>query len=302
MKKLLYTLTFCSSLFLSAQSGGVFLGEGENKGKSFTIGSDESVATVLKIAKDYSAKDATAMMTNYTEEFSEKALGWSTKFLGSMETITMDPYLIIPVKMEGSEDTMVLTWSVENRNFKDGSIENLNLMEIFTTNKENKVSSFGQWVYREKDSNFGLNYGGKFIGDGTSEWSGRPLVFSNRGEVEAIEKLLVDYNNMDGAACSEAFADNAVLLDAEGTKTVMTKEVWAQVFEDLSEVSWKVYSIVPVKIQNTDPESGVTVFSREKRVSKDGTVWEKELVEWFFFNMDGKISRVTQYAKALTKE
>jgi len=57
-----------------------------------------------------------------------------------------------------------------------------------------------------------------------------------------------------------------------------------------------------VKIQNTDPESGVTVFSREKRVSKDGTVWEKELVEWFFFYMDGKISRVTQYAKDLTKQ
>ena len=57
-----------------------------------------------------------------------------------------------------------------------------------------------------------------------------------------------------------------------------------------------------MKIQNTDPESGVTVFSREKRVSKDGTVWEKELVEWFFFYMDGKISRVTQYAKDLTKQ
>ena len=302
MKKLLYSLTLCSSLFLSAQSGGVFLGEGENKGKSFTIGSDASVETVKTIAKDYSSKDATALLSSYTKEFSDRAMDWSTKWLGSMETIAMDPYMIIPVKMEGSDNTMVLAWSTEDRNFKDGSIENLNLMEIFTVDKENKVTAFAQWSRRLESSNFGLNYGGKFIGNGTSEWSGRPLVFSNRGEVEAIEKLLVDYNNMDGAACSEAFADNAVLLDAEGTKTVMTKEVWAQVFEDLSEVSWKAYSIVPVKIQNTDPESGVTVFSRERRVLADGTVWEKELVEWFYFNKEGKIARATQYERNLPKE
>ena len=102
MKKLLYTLTFCSSLFLTAQSAGVFLGEGENNGKSFVIGSDASVETVQKIAKDYSAKDATALMSNYTTEFAEKAMDWSTEWLGSMETITMDPFMIIPVKMKDS--------------------------------------------------------------------------------------------------------------------------------------------------------------------------------------------------------
>ena len=184
MKKLFYTLTFCSSLFLTAQTAGVFLGEGDNNGKSFKIGTNASVETVKKIAKDYSSKDVDAMMSNYTKEFSEKAMDWSAEWLGSMETITMDPYMIIPVKMEGSENTMVLTWSAEDRNFKDGSIENLNLMEIFTVDKDNKVTAFSQWSNRLKTSNFGLNYGGKFIGDGKSEWSGRPLVFSNRGEVE----------------------------------------------------------------------------------------------------------------------
>ena len=87
MKKLLYTLTFCSSLFVTAQSAGVFLGEGENNGKSFVIGSDASVETVKKIAKDYSAKDAAALMSNYTPEFAERASDWSTEWLGSMETI-----------------------------------------------------------------------------------------------------------------------------------------------------------------------------------------------------------------------
>ena len=302
MKKLLYTLTFCSSLFLAAQTGGVFLGEGENNGKSFTIGSDASVETVKTIAKDYSSKDATALLSSYTKEFSDRATDWSTKWLGSMETISMNPYMIIPVKMEGSENTMVLAWSTEDRNFKDGSIENLNLMEIFTVDKENKVTAFAQWSRRMESSNFGLNYGGKFIGDGKSEWSGRPLVFSNRGEVETIEKLVADYNNKDAAACSEAFAEGAEFLDSEGNKMILTKELWQSLMDSFTELSWEIYSIVPLKIQNTDTESGVTVFSREKRVLADGTVWEKELVEWFYFNKDGKISRVTQYERSLPKE
>jgi hypothetical protein len=302
MKKLLYSLTLCSCLFVTAQSAGVFLGEGENNGKSFVIGSDASVATVQKIAKDYSAKDAAALMSNYTTEFAERASDWSTEWLGSMETISMDPYMIIPVKMKDSENTMVLAWSTEDRNFKDGSIENLNLMEIFTVDKDNKVMAFGQWSNRLKSSNFGLNYGGKFIGDGESEWSGRPLVFSNRGEVEAVEKLVADYNNKDASGCSEAFAEGAKFLDSDGNTMVLSQEVFQSLMDSFVELSWKIYSIVPLKIQNTDTESGVTVFSREKRVLADGTVWEKELVEWFYFNKDGKISRVTQYERNLPKE
>ena len=302
MKKLLYTLTLCSCLFVSAQTAGVFLGEGENNGKSFMIGSDASVETVQKIAKDYNSKDAAALMSNYTTEFAEKAMDWSTEWLGSMETITMDPFMIIPVKMKDSENTMVLAWSTEDRNFKDGSVENLNLMEIFTVDKDNKVTAFAQWSKRMESSNFGLNYGGKFIGDGTSEWSGRPLVFSNRGEVEVIEKLVADYNNKDAAACSEAFAEGAEFLDSEGNTMVLTQELWQSLMDSFVELSWEVKSIVPLKIQNTDTESGVTVFSREKRVLADGTVWEKELVEWFYFNKDGKIARATQYERSLPKE
>ena len=241
-------------------------------------------------------------MSNYTTEFAERASEWSTEWLGSMETISMDPYMIIPVKMKDSENTMVLAWSTEDRNFKDGSIENLNLMEIFTVDKDNKVMAFGQWSNRLKSSNFGLNYGGKFIGDGESEWSGRPLVFSNRGEVEAIEKLVADYNNKDASGCSEAFAEGAKFLDSDGNTMVLSQEVFQSLMDSFVELSWKIYSIVPLKIQNTDTESGVTVFSREKRVLADGTVWEKELVEWFYFNKDGKISRVTQYERNLPKE
>mgnify|MGYP006098904745 CR=1 FL=1 len=164
------------------------------------------------------------------------------------------------------------------------------------------MTAFSQWSKKLETSNFGLSYGGKFIGDGTSEWSGRPLVFSNRGEVETIEKLVTDYNNKDVAACSEVFADGAEFLDSEGNKMILTKEFWQSIMDSFTELSWKAYSIVPLKIKNTDSESGVTVFSREKRVLADGTVWEKELVEWFYFNKEGKITRVTQYERSLPKD
>ena len=59
-------------------------------------------------------------------------------------------------------------------------------------------------------------------------------------------------------------------------------------------MSWKPYAIVPLKIRNTDAASGVIVTSIEKRVSSNGKVW-KELVEMFYFNLEGKITSMTQY-------
>ena len=59
------------------------------------------------------------------------------------------------------------------------------------------------------------------------------------------------------------------------------------------------FSMAPLKIKDTDPQSGVTVYSREKRVNNDGEVWEKELVELFYFDLDGKISGVEQFQRDL---
>jgi hypothetical protein len=35
---------------------------------------------------------------------------------------------------------------------------------------------------------------------------------------------------------------------------------------------------------------------------KDGSVWEKNLVELFGFNLDGKIDSVTQFSREKTKK
>jgi hypothetical protein len=77
----------------------------------------------------------------------------------------------------------------------------------------------------------------------------------------------------------------------------MTDSFFDSYFENFESMEWKAYGIVPLKIENTDPESGVLVTATEKRVSKDGTVWEKELVEQFYFNIDGKISYVEQWIR-----
>ena len=50
------------------------------------------------------------------------------------------------------------------------------------------------------------------------------------------------------------------------------------------------------------PGSGITVRSTEKRVGKDGSVWEKRLVEWFYFDVDGKITRFSQFAQDIKSE
>jgi hypothetical protein len=55
-------------------------------------------------------------------------------------------------------------------------------------------------------------------------------------------------------------------------------------------------------LQNTDPVSGIIVYSSEKRVLKDGSVWDKDLIEVFRFNLAGKIDQITQFSKEKTKK
>ena len=164
---------------------------------------------------------------------------------------------------------------------------------------ENKVTGFSQWSRNYPTNEFGLSVGGKFYGKSDNQWTGRSLVFSNRGEVEAIEKLVESYNKMDVEGCKTAFADKVNIQYEDGRKVVFTPNMWEGYFKDYRSVNWKLYSIVPLKIYDTDPASGVVVTSREKRVMRNGKVWERELVEWFYFNLDGKIDNMTQFSRKI---
>ena len=102
---------------------------------------------------------------------------------------------------------------------------------------------------------------------------------------------------MNADEFAKPVADLSVLNDYKGKATKMKKKDMAGLFNDYKSVNWVPYAIVPLKIYNTDAASGVQVMSKETRVFKNGRVWEKELFEIFYFDLDGKINSMTQYAR-----
>jgi hypothetical protein len=96
---------------------------------------------------------------------------------------------------------------------------------------------------------------------------------------------------------AKPFADVSVLNTYDGEVQKIKKDEMGGLFKDYKSVSWVPYAIVPLKIYNTDAASGVQVMSKETRVFKNGKVWEKELFEIFYFDLEGKITSMTQYAR-----
>ena len=136
--------------------------------------------------------------------------------------------------------------------------------------------------------------GGKYL-EKTSKYAGKPFVFSNRGETEAIEKMVAAYNNLDVKTILTLTADKVKITDFDGNKIEMTSKDWEAYIDSYKSLNWEVTAILPIRIKDTDPSSGVIVFSKETRVGKDGKVWKKELAELFYFNLDMKINSIVQY-------
>ena len=277
-------------------SGGVWLGEGENSGNPYTFGSEQDIMTLQKLAGAYSEKNADELSKYYSEEYmNDKRKENYSKWLNSMESITMKPYKIIPLQ-NGGNFRQVMAWSKEERVHKNGSYEKLDLMESFVLDNDGKVKSFKQW--KAIDSvNFGMSYGGKFFGNEKNENTGKPFVFSNRNETQIIENFVENYNNMDTEGMKEAMAEEFMLNDYRGQKTNYKKSDLDEFFKPLKSVNWKINAIIPIKIANTDAASGVIVRGSESRVFKNGRKWDKELMEIFYFNLEGKISSMEQFAK-----
>ena len=82
----------------------------------------------------------------------------------------------------------------------------------------------------------------------------------------------------------------------------LTKAMLPAVFGEYTSLDWRPLSMIPIKLTDTDPASGVLVNATEKRVLKNGTVWEKELLENFYFDLNGKISEITQFSRGLDKK
>ena len=301
MKNLKYIILLIFILPLVVTScqttGGVWLKEGERKGTAYKFGGQKMTDNLLALAEAYSERDTEKLFTYYSEEFlTERRKEWSKEYLESMESLSMVPYKIIPLVGEDGKYKQVIAWSDEERVYKNGSYEKLNLMELFLLDDKGKVNDFRQW--KAIDSvNFGMPYGGKFFGREKNENSGRPFVFSNRGETSLLEKLVEAYNKMDVEGFKNAFAEEFTLNTYDGKTMKLKNSDLGNLFKPYRSVDWSPIAIVPIKIRNTDAASGVMVYSSEKRVFKNGRKWKKDLMEIFYFDLEGKISSMVQFAR-----
>ena len=303
MKKIFVTILLLNLSFAQAQkikSAGIWMNDDEFKGQPMIFGSNDAMDTVIKAIEAYNKGNAEEELSYYSEDFKNKNKNFTNNWHNQTKMLNMKPWVMFPVKIKGDDKTQVLSWSVEEREWENGSKQKQNLMEIFVVDDESgKINNFVQWRRNYPENEFGLASGGKFFGESESDYTGRKLVFSNRGETEKIEKLIEAYNKKDFETCKTFFVDGSLLKGSDGSSVKFTYEMWESYFENYSEINWKPYSIVPLKIYDTDPASGVSVLGIEKRVFKDGSVWEKETVDYFYFNINGLIDRVVQFERKL---
>lgn len=296
MKKIVLLGALIASVFsVSAQTtvGKIF--SGPDAGKGFQLGSEKSSQVILDMVKAYNSNDAEKDLALYSPEMQKKTGDFNKKWHAYAKKLNNVPYAILPLKIAGSTDEIVMLQSTEEREAIDGSKQKMNLFELFKVDKSGKISDFNQYSSIPASNEFGKTSGGKIYTK--DENNGRAFQFSNRGEVEAMEKFNKAYNAMDVATVLTFFAEKVKITDFDGNKLVLDKKDLSQMMDGYTSLDWKIWGILPFKIANTDPVSGIMVNSSEKRVLKDGTVWEKSLVEFFQFDLNGKISSIDQYSR-----
>jgi hypothetical protein len=302
MKKIIIVL-FLSSTILNAQkikSAGKWMGEGEFQNQPMIFGEDQAMETVLKAIEAYNSGDADLELSFYTDEYAKKNGPFLKEWHEKTSRLNMKPWVMFPVKIKGDNRTQVLSWSIEEREWKNGSKQKQNLMEIFVIDDETgKINNFVQWRRNFPDNEFGLSSGGKYLGKKDNGYTGRKIVFSNRGETEKMEALIKAYNEKDFETCKTFFVDGATVYGADGSKTIFKHKMWDSYFDNFVSIKWKPYSIAPLKIADTDPTSRVEVYAVEERTMKNGEIWKKELIEHFYFNLDGLINQAVQFERSM---
>ena len=85
-------------LFGCKTEGGIWLGEGENYGRSYVFGTATEIENLKGISLAYSEQDTEKLITFYNQEFlGENGAETTDQWLQSMESISMKPYKIIPL-------------------------------------------------------------------------------------------------------------------------------------------------------------------------------------------------------------
>ncbi len=269
--------------------------ENENYGKAYVLASDDYMDKALALTDAYSNLDKELFSSLVTEEMKPFA-----DQMDDQESYSWKPWAMVPLRMVDDNGAFVVSWSYDTSVQKNGSKSATHYIDILRFDDEDEGKLSGIWSTMRPDvenSEYGIREGGKFLGlNPENEYSGRPFVFSNRGEVETMEKFLEAANNLDVEGFSEyvkyPFSYNGMDL---------TKEDFIQEFSTRESQSWKPWAMIPIKIKDTDPSSGLIVHSRAQIVRKDGSVTDFEASETYFFDLDGKITGVNQFTRAITE-
>ena len=106
--KIIILSVLALTFFNCNSSGGSYLGEGENKGKSYSFGDAAATKTILAIAEAYTNQDAAQMSKQYEPTFlGDNGEAGSDKWLFLMNSISMKPYNILLMYMNHEQAQQV---------------------------------------------------------------------------------------------------------------------------------------------------------------------------------------------------
>ncbi len=289
-----FVIAFSSITFAqNPTSAGKIFSEGKDKGKQYILGNDKSMNIVLESMKAYNLNDTKKELAFYSEKMVKEISEFNAKWHKSMKSLDQQPIALVPLKIKGSSDDLVFAISQEDRVWKNGSKQKLYLFEIYTLNKSGKITDFKQFQNLPTTNEFGLADGGKFY----MKESNSTFTFSNRGEVETIEKMVAAFNKLDGETYSSFFADSLKYYHSNGTIETVSKKGWIGYINKMKSANWKINGIIPFKISDTDPVSGIIVSANMKYVMKDGTSSEREQLLQYSYDLNGKITSVNSFGK-----
>ena len=267
--------------------------ENPDYGKAYVLESDDYVEKALALTDAYSNLDK----ETFTSLIHERMLPFADQ-MDDQESYSWKPWAMVPLRRVDDDGAFVVSWSYDESVQDNGSKSATHYIDVLRFNDEDEGKLSGMWsTYRPdvENSEYGLPEGGKFIGlNPENEYSGRAFVFSNRGEVETMEKFLELANNMNTEAAFELLTDPFQYNGSD-----VSHDDFREIMANRESQDWKPWAMIPIKIKDTDPESGLIVHSRAKIVNKDGTVYEFDAAETYFFNLEGKISGVNQFTRAI---
>ena len=292
MKKL---LMIASAIILLASSATaqklVKAGTLVEKNTPWYFANDNVSEIVLNAIKAYNNIDAKAYLSYFDADYVKANTDRVYKEFASFKTVNRKVNIVIPVRTEGwPNQTEVQIYCDLDREYKNGSKHKQQEHRVYIVNDSSKKIS-GVWgsLILDNKNEYGLPNGGKvFMKNDTTT-----MTLSNRGEVETIESLVKDWNKMDGKAIGKYFDDTVNITTNEGRKLKIANSQWANIFDDIQSIEWKLGMIIPGKITNTDPESGIIVLSSFKEKKKDGTAKHVSSYHWFMYGVNKKINGVS---------